>query len=177
MAGDLVRRRVPGADLLNNNARALERARGLLRRPALPAAEVPALVLGEVIDVPRICAVHDKPFVARYIADGCGGFHYSQSIRLKESLRDQYATHEEHSVVISSDACEEEDCAWCGAKGDGAVHCGRCHANICYGRTDAKDYFRCRPSCGSQGPLQERRWAMRGAAPFIQPRAPRSSGG
>jgi hypothetical protein len=105
---------------------------------------------GEVVDLPRICAVHDKPYAARYITGADGRFHYSQTIRVTEGLYlDQYADSETRLYNVDT---ADECCPWCGGHGFGSVHCGTCDREICYGKTNGR-YFRCRDSCGGQGTM------------------------
>jgi hypothetical protein len=115
--------------------------------------------LGEVVDLLRVCAVHDRPYLARYIKGADGLYYLSQTIQItKRSHRDQYQRTPAGILVSSRDIVGEESCAWCRARGEEvggsrSVLCGSCKAEICYGRTTADGYFRCRPSCGSEGPL------------------------
>jgi len=105
----------------------------------------------EVVDLQRVCAVHDKPYTARYVRGRDGRYRYAQSIRVTETLyRGQYAENEPLSV--GNGFLAEECCAWCGASGFAAVHCTGCEADVCYGKTVAR-YFRCRKSCGREGNL------------------------
>lgn len=107
---------------------------------------------GEVVDLPRICAVHDKPYAARYITGADGRFHYSQTIRVTEALfLEQYADSPSHAGLHSSELAEEY-CPWCGGHGFGSVRCGTCGKEICYGKTTGR-YFRCRDSCPGQGTI------------------------
>ncbi len=45
---------------------------------------------GEVVDLPRLCAVHDRYYIARYIRDSKGQITFAQTIRMVDSLREQY---------------------------------------------------------------------------------------
>src|ERR1035438_4122371 len=53
----------------------------------------PSWAVSTVVDLPRICAVHDKPYAARYVAGADGRFHYSQTIRVRS---------EEHTSELQS---------------------------------------------------------------------------
>jgi len=121
-------------------------------------AHTPAPAAVEIVDLLRICAVHDKPYTARYIAGSDGRFHYSQTVRVTEALYlEQYA---DSLSKAGLDDCHlaEEFCPWCGGHGLGSVLCGTCHREICYGKTTGR-YFRCRDSCGAQGALvTQSRW-------------------
>jgi hypothetical protein len=114
---------------------------------------------GEVVDLLRVCAVHDRPYIARYIKAPDGRYHYSQTIQVtNRSHREQYKATSTGILVASTDLVGEESCAWCRARGDEvggskSVLCHGCHVEICFGRTTADGYFHCRPNCGSHGQL------------------------
>ena len=126
-----------------------ERALQKLGRPAeIETRRTQKALDGEVIDVLRTCAVHDKVYVARYVSDASGRFHYSQTIKVTEVLfLGQYA---DSQVLFNSFDAAEECCPWCGSSGIGSVLCGQCRKEICFGKTTAR-YFRCCSSCGGQG--------------------------
>lgn len=108
---------------------------------------------GEVVDIPHRCALHDKPCAARYIRGRNGRFHYAQTVRVTEALYlSQYAEYSNERREIPVDDIGEETCPWCGASGFGAVRCGTCKNDICYGRTVA-GYFRCHARCGGEGKI------------------------
>ncbi|MGP0076174.1 MAG: hypothetical protein ACLPWF_29995 [Bryobacteraceae bacterium] len=126
---------------------------------------------GEVVDVPRICALHNKPSAARYVAGSDGRFRYAQSIRVTESLYlGQYADNTNRQLVPASDI-GDETCPWCGASGFGSVRCGTCGKEICYGKTTGR-YFRCRDSCGGQGVMVSEDRRHEG----VTPNSPRGGG-
>jgi hypothetical protein len=107
---------------------------------------------GGVVDLPRVCAVHDKPYVARYVMGTDGRFRHAQTIKVTRALwRGQYEGNENRCRVPNADL-DDECCAWCGAHGPGPVFCPTCNAEICYGLT-AERYFRCRKSCKNEGRL------------------------
>ncbi len=114
---------------------------------------------GELVDLLRVCAVHDRPYIARYIKAADGRYHYSQTIQItKRSHREQYRDTSMGVQVSSRDLVGEESCAWCRARAEETGHtrsvlCGGCHMEICYGRTTADGYFHCRLSCGTHGEL------------------------
>jgi hypothetical protein len=115
--------------------------------------------VGEVVDLLRVCAVYDRPYIARYIKGMDGCYHYSQTIQItKRSHREQYKDPSKGILVRSSDLAGEESCAWCRARGEEvggskSVLCAGCHMEICFGRTTADGYFHCRPSCPCHGQL------------------------
>lgn len=156
MSKELVRWQPPESEATRKIDNALarlgnERARQTHVRPAeRETRRVQKALGGEVIDVLRTCAVHDKVYVARYVSDASGRFQYSQTIKVTEALfLGQYADSE---VRFNSFDAAEECCPWCGSSGIGSIRCGQCRKEICYGKTTAR-YFRCRSSCGGQGPL------------------------
>ena len=137
------------------------------RRGQTAVSPAPSPRGGEVVDVPRRCAVHDiRTYAARYILGNDGRFHYAQTIKVTESLYlGQYADNPERRLVPASDIAEET-CPWCGASGFGAVRCGDCGLEICYGRTVGR-FFRCRPSCGGQGTMVSEPRSSEGVAPCM----------
>lgn len=121
---------------------------------------------GEVLDLPRVCALHDKPYSARYIRGRNGHFHYAQTVRVTEALYlSQYAECGNTRQELPGDDLCDETCPWCGASGFGAVRCGRCKTDICYGRT-VSGYFRCRSSCGHEGKIVRSNHRLTGLRPF-----------
>jgi hypothetical protein len=129
----------------------LRRTRQVERRgsPAPPALSPRD---GDVVDLPRVCAVHDKPYAARYVAGADGQFHYAQTIKVTEALYlEQYADSLPQRQLYGAELAEEF-CPWCGGHGRGSVRCGSCGKEICYGKTAGR-YFRCRDSCGGQGTM------------------------
>jgi hypothetical protein len=120
---------------------------------------------GEVVDLPRMCAVHDKPYTARYVAGGDGCFHYAQTIRVTEALfLEQYADSVGQTRLLQGNELAEEFCPWCGAHGCGSVRCGSCGKEVCYGKTVGR-YFRCRDSCGGQGTMVPEARTHQGVTP------------
>lgn len=111
---------------------------------------------GEVIWLPRVCALHDEGWIASYIRGANGLFTPVETIRMTGSLWRQHQGSAATRIVDVGDRSQEE-CPWCGAtyRGwAGPVSCSRCRAKVCLGRTTADDYFRCRPSCGGEGKLR-----------------------
>ena len=126
----------------------LKTRRGQMLAPRAP-------ISGEVVDLPRMCAVHDKPYVARYIMGADGRFHYAQSIKVTQDLWSEQYEGNENARSFPAEQLGDESCPWCGAHSVGwigPVNCTKCGAKVCFGRT-AKNYFRCRPSCNSAGKL------------------------
>ena len=116
---------------------------------AAPASQI------EVLDLPRMCGLHDRPWGARYLWGDDGRWHYAQSIIVTESLyRTQYARNE--TGVVSAAELGEETCPHCGARDRGGIHCRSCGHQVCTGRSVWEVrlgclYFRCRNSCGEAG--------------------------
>ena len=126
--------------------------------PACPAAA------GEIADLPRMCGVHWMPYAARYVRDGNGRFRHAQTIRVTEALyAGQYAESGCRCRVTSEDI-GDETCPWCGASGFGAVLCGNCHTDVCYGRATGS-FFRC--LCGHQGHMFSEFRANEGVSPRL----------
>jgi hypothetical protein len=137
----------------------------------------PSPASGAIIDLPRICAVHDKPYTARYIADRKGKFHYGQSIRVDEKrICQQYEANLGNVLTLPAHDADYETCPWCGAYGFGSIRCDSCRTEVCYGRTHGND-FHCRPSCGSGGRLSSDNRSMRGLTPSLPPNSAPGSGG
>jgi hypothetical protein len=135
------------------------------RHPSKPSALRP----GDIIDLARICAVHDKPYAARYIADSAGRFSHSQTIRVTEALYlEQYADGGD-TLALQSDDLAEEFCPWCGGHGRGSIRCATCRREICFGRTTGR-YFRCRASCGGQGTMVSQARTHAGVRPGSSPK-------
>jgi hypothetical protein len=168
---------VKASDARGVMAAALAKMRGGL---ALSGRTLPQLVHSprgrQEIDLPRVCAVHDRFYVARYFRDPDGSIRFGQTFRVTELLGDQYQSGSAR-MAIPGDACKDETCPWCGARGFGAVRCKRCSAEVCYGRTDAKQYFHCRTSCGSEGRMVQETREVKGIQPYIGPNSGFFSGG
>lgn len=144
------------------------RGGGELRPIAKPSVLRTRAVEG-IVDLLRFCAVHDKPWAARYAADAAGVFRYADSIAITETLfRRQYTGSKR--VIVPSSSIGEEVCSWCGVSRNtpGAVYCPACRSFICYGRTVMKE-FRCRPSCGNAGRLQPTEVTEEGIVPEVGP--------
>ena len=107
---------------------------------------------GGVVDLPRVCALHDRPYVARYVMGADGRFRHGQTIKVTRALwRGEYEGNQNRYCVPHADI-DDESCAWCGAHGRGSFLCPVCRTEVCRGRT-ADRYFRCRESCGYEAPL------------------------
>jgi hypothetical protein len=170
---ELVKWKPPVSDAGRKIDAALERLRnGVRRAEASPLRKEE--IAPEVVDLQRVCAVHDKPYAARYVRGRDGRYRYAQSIRVTESLyRAQYAESERLSV--DTGFAGEETCAWCGASGFAAVRCTGCGTDVCYGKTVAR-YFRCRRSCGHEGKLVSGSFRHLGMRPFVEVEGTRSGG-
>lgn len=118
-----------------------------------------------VVDLPRICALHNRFYVARYIREGNGKWKHAQTIRVTEILYHlQYQGNGSGACVEGS--LSDETCPWCGASGFGAVLCSKCHSEICYGLTTL-GYFRCRRGCPGKGWIKRLPRIERGAVPRL----------
>ena len=125
---------------------------------------------GEIVDLPRVCSVHEKPYVARYVMAADGRFHHSQTIRVTESLWECQYQGNENTRAVPGDDLDFEACPWCGAHSVGwigPVNCSECGAKVCFGRT-VKDYFRCRPGCPGEGYLMVSSRMENGVIPSLR---------
>lgn len=135
----------------------------------------PVFMVGEVVDLPRMCAVHDRPWVARYIAGKDGRFRHAQTIKVTEAMYEsQYAESEYQQLAVCSSDLAEECCPWCGGHGVGSVRCAECGEEVCYGRTAGR-YFRCRSSCGGEGDMVPEKRMQGGLTPSLSQRGSQSS--
>jgi len=116
---------------------------------------------GETYELPRVCAMFDKPYVARYTRGAGGLFRLAETVKLeaggnagKKSAAPKAVTLQQ--TEISRDSPHER-CAWCGVKSY-LVHCSKCRAWVCAGRVSKRPdgrYFLCRASCGAKGLLSD----------------------
>jgi hypothetical protein len=132
---------------------------------------------GAVLDMPRVCAVHDRLYVSRYVQSVDGFFHYGQGIRITSKSSDQYGPDMDDPGSFPSSDLDDEICPWCGASGLGAVLCLRCKADVCYGRTISDTVFHCRESCGHSGRITSQPRSIRGLRPQLGHRSTPCSGG
>ena len=168
---------VPISEARSIMNRALGRSReSNAMEASVPRASYALQTSGELIDLPRICSVHDRPYVARYIRNESGRFRLAQTFRVTEWICEQYVATADDRRMMSGRDCQDESCPWCGAHGLGSIHCHDCDAEVCYGRTDARNYFHCRRSCGCEGWLQAEPRAMNGLQPYLRPGSPPQSG-
>ena len=126
---------------------------------------------GAVLDLPRICAVHDRLYVSRYVQAADGFFHFGQAIRITTKSSDQYGSDIQEAGSVPSPDLEDETCPWCGASGLAAVLCGGCKAEVCFGRTISNTFFHCRESCGHSGRLIKQHRPMHGLRPQLGSRS------
>jgi hypothetical protein len=135
-------------------------------RAAMPPMVAAA---GELIWLPRVCAVTGEGWIAPYIRDARGRFEPGVTFRMPEMLWRQYKANAAARVVDVGN-CGNEECAWCAAtyRGwAGPVTCSVCHAKLCLGRTTADGYFRCRPGCRGEGQLVPVQGEQIGFAPSL----------
>jgi hypothetical protein len=125
------------------------------RLPSSARSKLPGNKFGEVIEMPRVCSVFDKPYIARYKrrADGSLMLLDVQPVQTvatsgKESAAKITVAHKE---IDGSN----ERCPWCSAKGLG--FCESCASWTCSGgltkQQGGDDFFRCRASCGSKNEI------------------------
>jgi hypothetical protein len=126
----------------------------------------------EIIDVQRVCAVHDQQYFASYVRGANGLLSFTKSFRIKAHGNGGGQTATKATRLDPSQFDPngpDEVCAWCatkarrisGRKRVSAVLCGSCDALVCLGRTEGV-FFRCRDSCGGAGELSDRWVSSRG---------------
>lgn len=113
------------------------------------AAPVP-----QVLNLPRSCADKGQLYFARYLKSWYR-WELTQMIR-PEAGAEIVVTR---GFKIDAASIGNERCPWCWAEGRGAIRCGRCNADVCYGKTSKPSfwhphgYFRCH--CGGEGSIRE----------------------
>ena len=137
----------------HEKAHEIQKAPATLEKHRIRAGISPLLdpiVPGTPVDLLRICAVHDRPWIARYISHPRGSY-LAQTFPLTRSVyRHQYADNQ-NTGTVPSYCLEPESCPCCGAcTPDGfiaSVLCNLCGMYACYGLT-VDTMFHCRRSCG-----------------------------
>lgn len=119
---------------------------------ALPRSVAAPPYPGLLVDLPRKCAVHGKPYAARYVRGKDGVFSLGSMIDVTGPLYVRQYAGNHNTVIVPGSNLEDETCPLCGASGRGSVLCNACKSEVCYGRT-AGNYFRCHPSCPGEGVL------------------------
>jgi hypothetical protein len=138
----------------------------------------------DIVEVARICAVHDKPYIAIYRRGENGLFICSRTMRLTAEGNPRECAAAENSITLDFSLLDPngagESCPWCKAAAKialgrrlNSVWCGGCRAFVCLGRTE-ENYFRCRDSCRCAGELAARWVASEGIA--RRDAAPQASG-
>jgi hypothetical protein len=153
-----------------------EKALSVIKQAAVPRVDVVKPVVmpqrtaelttgpGQIVDLPRVCAVHDRPYAARYIRGDDGRFHLGSMIAITEAIYMRQYAGNGNAGAVSSDAIGEETCPLCGAFGHGSVLCSDCKKEVCYGRTSGR-YFRCRESCRGKGVMKPEKRVQHGVTP------------
>lgn len=192
MKGELVRYNQDqrGLTKVSEARRKMDEALATLRgeaRPVIEAArERPQQIIsprqsqkgaGAVLDLPRVCAVHDRLYVSRYVQAVDGFYHYGQGIRITTKSSDQYGSDAQDPGSLPSTDLEDETCPWCGASGLGAILCGVCKAEVCYGRTISQTFFHCRETCPGSGRLVSASRSTPGLRPQLSSTSNRFAGG
>ena len=122
------------------------------------------LVPGLPVDLPRMCAVHGKPYAARYIFGKDGRFRLGSMIAVSEALYMRQYAGNGNAATVPGVELGDETCPLCGASGFGSVLCHVCKAEVCYGRTSA-NYFRCCPGCKGEGVMKPQARVQHGVTP------------
>lgn len=130
-------------------ARARERDKESRSLSPAPRGRVPAA--GETFELSAVCAVHDRPYVLRYIRQASGRLRFVESLKLQPARakpREALAGGAAGQMLpLSEFESGEFPCPWCGAQDiNGPCDCG---ALVCGGRK-RNGLFRCRDSCGAQ---------------------------
>jgi hypothetical protein len=112
----------------------------------------------EVIELPRVCGMFDKPWIARYVRGERGLFRLMDTAKPESDAgRGKGSAAKDVTLKTSQIAreSEQERCPWCGVKG-APILCEACSSWVCRSQVSERDggkYFRCRASCGSEGGL------------------------
>lgn len=129
-------------------------------------------IVDGIIELGRVCAVHDRLYFSRYIEQmRRGGYVYGGGIRPENYVREQYRAYAANVVTLPNGSLGDEVCPWCGAEGFASILCGQCNFEVCYGRT-AQRYFQCRRSCKGEGSVFENARPAQGVRPSLP--SPRS---
>jgi hypothetical protein len=114
---------------------------------------------GETYELPRVCAMFDKPYLARYTRGADGLFRFVETVKVESGTGAGKGSAAQKAVTLKFSEISKDSpssrCPWCGAKG-GVVICYACNAWVCRSKTtkrDGEDYFRCRASCGNETTL------------------------
>ena len=110
---------------------------------------------GEIYDLPRSCAVSDKPYLARYARGDGGLFSLAGMVKLERTAGAGKASAAPKVALALSQISRDspvERCPWCGVESY-LVYCPACDTYVCAGRVSKRregSYFRCRSSCGRE---------------------------
>lgn len=117
---------------------------------------------GETYELPRVCAMFDKPYLARYVRGAGGLFRLSETVKLESAGAAVGQTIGQKSVTLTfaeiSKDSPQERCPWCGVKG-ALIICSKCNCWVCRSQVTKRgkdELFRCRKSCGLEGILSIR---------------------
>lgn len=109
---------------------------------------------GDFYDCLRVCAMFDKPYIARY--ERKAGKLYQFVGTFKDKTKAGTGKGKPSTVVLDFDyiraLVRKERCAWCGVKS--VVLCGSCSWIVCQARVTKRDggqHFQCRKGCGGEG--------------------------
>lgn len=121
------------------------------------SAHVARIAAAETVDVPRVCAVHDKPYIATF-QRGPNGWRLLKTTRTKSAVRAGNTAPVTIYLSKIDPASPLEVCAWCGTPGStfqgkrlSAINC-ECGDFICLGRKQGS-FFQCRDSCNASGEI------------------------
>jgi hypothetical protein len=101
----------------------------------------------EVFEARASCAVHDRPWAARWKKEADGRYTFFESVRIeeKQGTGGNGAPPAPDSIDVHLFDEAGRACAWCGNNEFVRCKCGW----VCGGRSDGS-LFRCRKSCGEE---------------------------
>ena len=101
------------------------------------------------------CALRDKPFTVTYERASPDALFVIASIdKIVDGAKGSAAAAARLPKVLNSELFDQSNwaCPWCG-NARGLVNCSGCGTIVCHGRTDERERFVCRASCGRTGRL------------------------
>lgn len=117
----------------------------------------------EIVDLLRICAVYDKPYITTVERGPNGWWRLLKTTRTNGEAGINGPPGDATQLIFDP-ASPREACAWCGTPSRGpetpggelvAVKCIKCGDAICLGRMEGM-LFHCRESCGAAGEVSGR---------------------
>jgi hypothetical protein len=137
------------------------------RLPSSARLMLPGNKFGEVIELPRVCSIFDKPYVARYRRGQDGALVLLDVQPIRTVATPGRGSAAPISVPANAIDDSQERCPWCSNKGQ-PVRCDNCASWLCHGGVSKKHggglWFQCRASCGTNGDIgaPPERWTWEG---------------